>query len=116
VHEQMRRLNDGRSILDDVSEQAKSMRSTLGSEDRDKLDEYLTSVRVLERRMVNDESWAKKPKPKVSVKPPTDIASAADHIGRTTFGASTGIVSEVKRARSPTKKALAICAFATSHE
>ncbi|MCX6979149.1 MAG: DUF1552 domain-containing protein [Verrucomicrobia bacterium] len=54
----MRRLNDGRSILDDVSEQAKSMRSTLGSEDRDKLDEYLTSVRESEQRMVNDESWA----------------------------------------------------------
>ena len=99
----MRRLDDGLSILDDVSEQAKSMRSTLGSEDHDKLDEYLTSVREIEQRMVNDESWAKKPKPKVSVKPPTDIAS-------------TGIVSEVKRARSPTKKALANFAFATSHE
>lgn len=60
-----------------------------------KLDEYLTSVREIEQRMVNDESWAKKPKPKVSVKPPTDTASAADHIGRTTSGASTGIVSEM---------------------
>ena len=83
VQEQMRRLDDGRSILDDVGAQAKSMRSTLGSEDRDKLDEYLTSVRELEQRMVNDESWAKKPKPKVSVKPPTDIANASDLIGRT---------------------------------
>ncbi len=60
-----------------------------------KLDEHLTSVREIEQRMVNDESWAKKPKPKVSLKPPTDIAGAADHIGRTTFGASTGIVSEM---------------------
>ena len=83
VQEQMRRLEDGRSILDDVSVQAKSMRATLGSEDRDKLDEYLTSVRELEQRMVNDESWAKKPKPKVDVKPPTDILNAADLIGRT---------------------------------
>ncbi len=83
VRDQMRRLEDGRSILDDVSQQANSLRSGLGSEDRDKLDEYLTSVRELEQRMVNDESWAKKPKPKVDVEPPKDITNAADLIGRT---------------------------------
>src|SRR3954470_8976153 len=83
VQGQMRRLEDGRSILDDVGDQAKSLRSELGSEDRDKLDEYLTSVRELEQRMVNDESWAKTPKPKVNVPPPTDIKNAADLIGRT---------------------------------
>src|SRR5471030_1622343 len=33
--------------------------------------------------MVNDESWAKKPKPKVNVEPPKDIPNAADLIGRT---------------------------------
>jgi hypothetical protein len=83
VQVQMRRLEDGRSILDDVRDQAKSLRSDLGSEDRDKLDEYLTSVRELEQRMVNDESWAKTPKPKVNVEPPKDIPNAADIIGRT---------------------------------
>jgi hypothetical protein len=83
VQGQMRRLADGRSILDDVRNQAKSLRSGLGSEDRDKLDEYLTSVRELEQRMVNDESWAKTPKPKVNVEPPKDIPNAADLIGRT---------------------------------
>ena len=83
VRDQMRRLEDGRSILDDVSQQANSLRSGLSSEDRDKLDEYLTSVRELEQRMVNDESWAKKPKPNVNVEPPKDIANAADLIGRT---------------------------------
>jgi hypothetical protein len=80
---QIRKLTDGRSILDDVSAQAKTLRSGLGGEDRDKLDEYLTSVRELEQRMVNDESWAKKPKPKVDVPPPTDIKNASDLIGRT---------------------------------
>ena len=83
VQEQIRRLEDGRSILDDVRDQAKSLRSDLGSEDQDKLDEYLTSVRELEQRMVNDESWARKPKPEVSVEPPKDIPNAADLIGRT---------------------------------
>jgi len=79
----MRRLEDGRSILDDVGDEAKSLRGNLGSDDRDKLDEYLTSVRELEQRMVNDESWAKKPKPKVNVEPPKDIPNNADLIGRT---------------------------------
>src|SRR5205814_6910245 len=83
VRGQVRRLEDGRSILDDVRDQAKSLRSDLGSEDRDKLDEYLTSVRELEQRMVKDRSWAKKPKPKVNVEPPKDIPNAADLIGRT---------------------------------
>ena len=50
VREQMRRIEDGRSILDDVREQAKSLRTGLASNDRDKLDEYLTSVRELELR------------------------------------------------------------------
>jgi len=79
----MRRLEDGRSILDDVREQAKFLRRGLGGGDRDKLDEYLTSVRELEVRMVNDESWAKKPRPKVDVEPPKDIPNSADLIGRT---------------------------------
>ena len=83
VKGQMRRLEDGRSILDDVRDQAKSLRNGLGSDDKDKLDEYLTSVRELEQRMVNDESWAKKPKPKVTVEAPKDITNAADLIGRT---------------------------------
>jgi hypothetical protein len=83
VQGQMRRLDDGRSILDDVRDQAKSLRAGLGSEDRDKLDEYLTSVRELEQRMINDESWAKTPKPKVNLEPPKDITNVADIIGRT---------------------------------
>ena len=83
VQGQMRRLADGRSILDDVRDQAKALRSGLGNDGREKLDEYLTSVRELEQRLVNDESWAKTPKPKVKVEPPKDIPNAADLIGRT---------------------------------
>lgn len=80
---QVRRLEDGRSILDDVRDQANFLRADLGTDDRDKLDEYLTSVRDLEQRLVTNESWAKTPKPNVDVEPPTDIPNAADLIGRT---------------------------------
>lgn len=83
VRDQLRRLEDGRSILDDVRDQAASLQSQLGADDRDKLDEYITSVRELERRLVKDETWCKTPKPKVDAAPPQDIANAADLIGRT---------------------------------
>ena len=82
VQSQLRRLDDGRSILDDVRDQANSLRSDLGVDDREKLDEYLTSVRELEQRLVTDEGWAKTPKPKVDVAPPEDIPNVADLIGR----------------------------------
>src|SRR5205085_12260340 len=82
VRGQVRRLEDGRSILDDVRDQAKSLRSDLGSDDRDKLDEYLTSVRELEQRLARNEVWCKTPKPKVSVAQPRDIPNVADLIGR----------------------------------
>ncbi len=83
VKAQVSRLEDGRSILDDVRDQAKNLRSGLGSDDRDKLDEYITSVRELEQRLARDEGWCKTPKPKVDVQPPKDIPNAADLIGRT---------------------------------
>jgi hypothetical protein len=83
VRAQVRRLEDGRSILDDVRDQAASLRADLGVDDREKLDEYVTSVRELEQRLVKDEGWAKTPKPKVDAKPPVDIPNASDLIGRT---------------------------------
>jgi hypothetical protein len=83
VREQLRRLEDGQSILDDVREQAASLRRELGVDDREKLDEYLSGVRELETRMVRDETWVKTPKPKVDVKQPVDITNNSDLIGRT---------------------------------
>jgi hypothetical protein len=82
VQNQIHRLEDGRSILDDVRDQAASLRKQLGQGDRDRLDEYLTSVRELEQRMAGDEVWCKTPKPKVNVEPPKDIPNAADLLGR----------------------------------
>ncbi len=83
VQAQLLNLEEGRSILDDVRGQAQSLRSHLGADDRDRLDEYLTSVRELEQRLVTDEKWCKTPKPKVTVEPPKDISNRNDLIGRT---------------------------------
>lgn len=83
VKSQVNRLADGRSILDDVRDQAGDLRSKLGVDDRERLDEYITSVRDLEKRLARDEAWAKTPKPKIKVEPPKDIPNVADLLGRT---------------------------------
>ena len=66
-----------------VRERTKRMRTAVGSKDREKLDEYFTSVRELERRMVVNEEWSKKPKPKVDAKPPENNYVPADIVGKT---------------------------------
>ncbi|HVE42821.1 MAG TPA: DUF1552 domain-containing protein [Planctomycetota bacterium] len=68
VESQMRRIRQGQSILDHVRDLAKAMEPGLGVNDREKLDEYFTSVRELEQRMDIAKEWATKPKPKVGVK------------------------------------------------
>jgi hypothetical protein len=80
---QARRLRDGQSILDAVGGQAKKLQANVGSGDRDKLDEYFSSVRGLEKRLARSEEWARKPKPKVDAKQPRDIPNPGDLIGRT---------------------------------
>jgi hypothetical protein len=82
VETQARRLRDGRSILDTVGEQAKTVQSGLGAGDREKLDEYFTGVRELEQRLARAEEWSKKPKPKVEAKPPQNVANPADLVGK----------------------------------
>ncbi|HZL89553.1 MAG TPA: DUF1552 domain-containing protein [Pirellulaceae bacterium] len=82
VEAQARRLRDGRSILDAVGGQAHSLQQGLGTADREKLDEYFTSVRELEQRLATNEEWSKKPKPTVDAKPPQNVANPADLVGR----------------------------------
>jgi hypothetical protein len=80
---QARRVRDGQSILDSVRDQSRTMQSGLGADDRDKLEEYFTSVRELERRLARAEEWSKRPKPRVDAAPPRNITNPADIIGRT---------------------------------
>jgi hypothetical protein len=82
VAAQMQKLREGRSIMDTVQGQAKRFAGRVGAADRDKLDEYFTSIREMEQRLVLSEEWARKPKPKVDAQPPTDITEEKDLIGR----------------------------------
>ncbi|HEV3257201.1 MAG TPA: DUF1552 domain-containing protein [Gemmataceae bacterium] len=83
VQAQARRLRAGQSVLDAVGDQARKMQAGLGANDRDKLDEYFTSVRELEQRLARAEEWSKKPKPRVEAKQPQDIPNSSDLVGRT---------------------------------
>ncbi len=83
VQAQARRLEDGQSVLDAVRDQAQRLQTNVGVGDREKLDEYFTSVRELEQRLTQSAAWAKKPKPKVDAKPPKDNTISTDLIGKT---------------------------------
>ncbi|HTD66873.1 MAG TPA: DUF1552 domain-containing protein, partial [Candidatus Limnocylindria bacterium] len=72
---QVRKLETGQSILDAVAGQAKDLQRNVGTRDRDRLDQYFTSVRDLEQRMQMSREWERKPKPKVSASVPLDPAS-----------------------------------------
>jgi hypothetical protein len=77
---QIRKLEMGQSILDAVAGQAKDLQLKVGVRDRDRLDQYFTSVRELEQRMQMSREWENKPKPKVSAPMPLDLASPKEYM------------------------------------
>jgi len=54
-------LDSGRSLLDEVGEDAKGLNRRISSEDQAKLDEYLTSVRDVEKKLARRRDWLDKP-------------------------------------------------------
>ncbi len=80
VEAQLVRLQEERSILDNLMGRAKKLNANVSSEDRVKLDQYFTSVRELEHRLIATQAWEKKPKPVVDAPMPTDITTFTDGI------------------------------------
>lgn len=72
VAREVRRLRDGRSILDNLRAQARTMTQQLGAADRNRLDLFLTSIREAEQRLQQDEAWVNRPKPRVNAPVPTN--------------------------------------------
>ena len=75
-------LADGRSILDAVAEQTKSLKRQTSSPDRRQLDEYFAAIRTAEKELATSEAWLDRPKPKVNVKAPKDVTEPAELLGR----------------------------------
>ncbi len=66
----MKTLRTKKSILDVVKINGNSMKRTLGKDDREKLDEYFTGIRQVEKGLVRQAKWASVPKEKAAFGPP----------------------------------------------
>jgi hypothetical protein len=62
----LKRYAERRSILDDVASETAALNGKLGTSDKKKLAEYLSSVRDTEKQVERMQSWVDVPKPKVS--------------------------------------------------
>ena len=66
------RLLHRASVLDALRESAKTLGGKLNATDRDKLDQYLTSVREVEQRLRMSKEWLDRPKPDSPIDPVLD--------------------------------------------
>ena len=82
IEAQIRNLDTGRSILDAVADQATDLQRRVGARDRDRLDQYFTSVRDLEHRLQASRGWENKPKPVVKEAAPVDPTSPAQYVAK----------------------------------
>jgi hypothetical protein len=83
VQAQIRRLEMGRSIMDAVADQVKSLERGVGARDRDRLEQYFVGVRDLEQRLEKAREWEDVPKPKAPIAAPQDPASPRDYMKKT---------------------------------
>ncbi len=83
VAAQVAKLRQGRSILDSVGERARQLGREVGASDRDKLDQFYTGVRDLEKRLHKSEQWEQQPKTKVAMQSPQDYDEPGALIERT---------------------------------
>ena len=65
-------IKENASVLDAVFQQAKNLKGDLGREDQRKIDEYLNSVRSVEKALANADQWINQPKPKVEFEEPQE--------------------------------------------
>jgi hypothetical protein len=80
IEAKIREVDTGRSILDTVSQQAQALKRKVGAPDRDRLEQYFTSVRDLESRLQAARAWENRPKPVVDEPAPNDPTSSAQFI------------------------------------
>ena len=85
MEKQIAQIEEGRSMLDVLLAQSKHLDRRLGADERSRLDQYFTSVRELEQRLVENREWARKPKPKVDAKLPVDVQDKNDFVAKATL-------------------------------
>lgn len=75
-------LRQGRSMLDFVSERSHALGKTVSPADRDRLDQYYTAVRDLEKQLTLAQEWERKPKPTAPGPMVDDVADSKKLITR----------------------------------
>jgi hypothetical protein len=83
IQAQIRRLEMGRSIMDAVADQVKSLEGGVGARDRERLEQYFSGVRDLEKRLEKAREWENVPKPKAPVAAPEDPATPKEYMRKT---------------------------------
>jgi len=76
-------LRQGRSMLDFVGDQAKRLNGSLTAADQQRLEQYFSSIRDLEKRLQSSESWEHKPKPQIAAAAPADIDDPREFVRKT---------------------------------
>lgn len=66
------------SILDAINDEAKGLSKKVNREDREKLDEYFTSIRDVEKRLELRKRWADHPKPNAPFDKPANANTVED--------------------------------------
>ena len=69
-------LDSGKSLLDGVRGEARSLQDQLDAEDRHKLEEYFSSIRELEGQLARRRDWLDRPFPK----PPADLVLPEEEV------------------------------------
>lgn len=84
VRREMKRLQHGKSILDDLHGQLKLLSQGLGKDDRERIEILANSIREAEGQLQQEEFWSSRPKPQVAMtladiqKPTNDWISSQD--------------------------------------
>ena len=79
---ELRRIDEGRSMLDFVSDRAKSLNRQISAADRQRVDEYFESVRDVERQLKMAREWVNRPKPEPIGSEPRDVADSKQQKAR----------------------------------
>lgn len=79
---ELRRIDEGRSMLDFVGDRAQSLNRRIGGADRQRVEEYFQSVRDVERQLKLTREWVQRPKPAAMGSEPRDIADSQQQKAR----------------------------------
>ena len=82
IKAQIQKLETGQSILDTIAGQARELTGSVGQRDKERLDQYFTSVRDLEHRLQASKGWETKPKPVVKAEVPIDPNDPAQYMAK----------------------------------